>query len=78
MAKNRVFSHEEKRLKNEKHFPFFFYLFANSSLMTVYILLQYKILKSVGKHLPSSNLHPTKPIYLYYKSNDWFPYETSP
>ena len=40
MAKKRVFSHEKKRLKNEKHFSFFFYLFAPSSLMTVYILLK--------------------------------------
>ena len=30
----------KKRLKNEKHFPFFSYLFAHSSLMTVYILLK--------------------------------------
>ena len=38
MAKNRVF--RKKRLKNEKHSPFFFYLFAHSFLMTVYILLK--------------------------------------
>ena len=30
----------KERLKNEKSFPFFFYLFAHSSLMTVYILLK--------------------------------------
>ena len=32
----------KKRLKNEKHFPFFFYLLADSSHMTVYILLKKK------------------------------------
>ena len=30
----------KKRLKNKKHFPFFFYLFVHSSLMIVYILLK--------------------------------------
>ena len=30
----------KKSLKNEKHFPLFFYLFAHSSLMTFYILLK--------------------------------------
>ena len=30
----------KERLKNEKHFPFFFYLFAHPSLMIVYILLK--------------------------------------
>ena len=30
----------KERPKNEKHFPFFFYLFAESSLKIVYILLK--------------------------------------
>ena len=53
MAKKRAMRKE--RLKNEKLFPFFFYLFAHSSFMIVYIRLT-----SVGKHLPSKNPHPAE------------------
>ena len=45
----------KERLKNEKLFPFFFYLFAHPSFMIVSIRLI-----SVGKHLPSKNLHTTE------------------
>ena len=45
----------KERLKNEKLFPFFFYLFAHPSFMIASIRLT-----SVGKHLPSKNLHTTE------------------
>ena len=48
----------KERRKIEKHFPFLFYLFAHSCHIIVYMLL--KKLKSVGKHLPSKNWHPTE------------------
>ena len=50
-----------------KTFSFFFYLLAHSSLMIVYILL--KILKSVEKHLPQGNLHPTETNQSIYIKN---------
>ena len=40
MAELRVYSHEERTFEKWKHFPFFFYLLAHSSLMIVYILLK--------------------------------------
>ena len=69
MAKKRVI--RKKRLKNEKRFPFFFYLFAHSSLMIANILL--KNFKVCWETPPIE-----KPIDLHYKSIDWFPYKTSP
>ena len=55
----------KKRLKNEKHSPFFFYLFVHSSLMIVYILL--KNFKVCWETPPIKKPRPTKPIDLHYK-----------
>ena len=67
----------KERLKNEKNFPVFFYLFAHSSLMIIYILLKYFTVcweaPPIEKSAPYRNLS----IDFNYKSIDWFPYETS-
>ena len=67
----------KERLKNENQFPFFFYPFAHSSLMIVYILLKkFKFCwetPPIKKSAPHRNLS----IDLHCKSVDWFPYETS-
>ena len=57
-------------LKNEKHFPFFFYLFAHSSFMIVYILL--KNFKVYWETLPTEYFLPHRnlSIDLHYKSID--------
>ena len=62
----------KERLKKEKHFPFFFYLFAHSSLMIVYILLKnFKVCSetpAIQKSVPCRNLS----IDVHYKPIDWF------
>ena len=67
MAKKRVYSHEERTSKKWKLFPFLFSLLSHSFLMIVYIWL--KILKFLGKQLPSKNMRPTETYQLTCMTN---------
>ena len=60
----------KERLKNENQFPFFFFPFAHSSLMIVYILL--KKFKFCWETPPIKKSAPHRNLSID------FPYETSP
>ena len=67
----------KERLKIKKKFPFFFHLFAHSSLMIVYIQLNNLKVCWGTPPIKKSASRRNLLIVLHYKWIDWFPYETS-